>query len=139
VAAARLRASLVACPAWRAALRLPHALAHSPLPPPPTHTSTTCNTRATQHTAPQPTHNHTHAQAAAVDTIERGLMQEAQKFFVLTQTDNLWKEHLQARMLCRAGGCMVGSGCARVRQRQRHTHPPTSQHPSSPTHTHTHT
>jgi preprotein translocase subunit SecA len=34
--------------------------------------------------------------AAAVDDIEPGLMQEAQKFFVLTQTDNLWKEHLQA-------------------------------------------
>lgn len=33
--------------------------------------------------------------AAAVDDIEAGLMQEAQKFFVLTQTDNLWKEHLQ--------------------------------------------
>jgi preprotein translocase subunit SecA len=31
----------------------------------------------------------------AVDGIEGGLMQEAQKFFVLTQTDNLWKEHLQ--------------------------------------------
>jgi len=24
------------------------------------------------------------------------LVQEAQRFFVLTQTDNLWKEHLQA-------------------------------------------
>lgn len=35
--------------------------------------------------------------AAAVDDIEAGLMQEAQKFFVLTQTDNLWKEHLQVR------------------------------------------
>jgi preprotein translocase subunit SecA len=35
--------------------------------------------------------------AAAVDDIEPGLMQEAQKFFVLTQTDNLWKEHLQVR------------------------------------------
>eukprot|EP00878_Enallax_costatus_P000382 GHUV01000467.1.p1 GENE.GHUV01000467.1~~GHUV01000467.1.p1 ORF type:complete len:1015 (+),score=343.35 GHUV01000467.1:196-3240(+) len=34
--------------------------------------------------------------AAAVGDIEPGLMQEAQKFFVLTQTDNLWKEHLQA-------------------------------------------
>lgn len=34
--------------------------------------------------------------AAAVDDIEPGLMQEAQKFFVLTQTDSLWKEHLQA-------------------------------------------
>jgi hypothetical protein len=37
--------------------------------------------------------------AAAVEDIEGGLMQEAQKFFVLTQTDNLWKEHLQV------GGC----------------------------------
>lgn len=36
--------------------------------------------------------------AAAVDDIEPGLMQEAQKFFVLTQTDNLWKEHLQVRV-----------------------------------------
>lgn len=26
-------------------------------------------------------------------------MQEAQKFFVLTQTDNLWKEHLQVGRL----------------------------------------
>ena len=28
--------------------------------------------------------------------VEAGLMQDAQRFFVLTQTDNLWKEHLQA-------------------------------------------
>lgn len=32
----------------------------------------------------------------AVESLEPGLMQEAQRFFVLTQTDNLWKEHLQA-------------------------------------------
>lgn len=38
--------------------------------------------------------------AAAVDGIELGLMQEAQKFFVLTQTDNLWKEHLQVSVDC---------------------------------------
>lgn len=25
-----------------------------------------------------------------------GLFQEAERYFVLTQTDNLWKEHLQA-------------------------------------------
>jgi preprotein translocase subunit SecA len=25
-----------------------------------------------------------------------GLMQEAERYFVLSQTDNLWKEHLQA-------------------------------------------
>jgi preprotein translocase subunit SecA len=41
----------------------------------------------------------------AVDGIEPGLMQEAQRFFVLTQTDNLWKEHLQAiRFLQQAVG-----------------------------------
>lgn len=31
-----------------------------------------------------------------MDTLEPGLMGEAEKFFVLTQTDSLWKEHLQA-------------------------------------------
>lgn len=31
-----------------------------------------------------------------VNGVEAGLMQDAQRFFVLTQTDNLWKEHLQA-------------------------------------------
>jgi preprotein translocase subunit SecA len=34
--------------------------------------------------------------AAAVDAVEPGLMAEACRFFVLVQTDNLWKEHLQA-------------------------------------------
>lgn len=33
--------------------------------------------------------------AEAVEGLEGGLMVEAQRFFVLTQTDNLWKEHLQ--------------------------------------------
>lgn len=31
-----------------------------------------------------------------VNAVEPGLMQDAERFFVLTQTDNLWKEHLQA-------------------------------------------
>ena len=31
-----------------------------------------------------------------VEAAQPGLMGEAEKFFVLTQTDNLWKEHLQA-------------------------------------------
>jgi len=31
-----------------------------------------------------------------VEDKQAGLMQEAQKYFVLTQTDNLWKEHLSA-------------------------------------------
>ena len=35
-------------------------------------------------------------QVEAVNAVEPGLMQDAQRFFVLTQTDNLWKEHLQA-------------------------------------------
>jgi len=33
--------------------------------------------------------------AKSVEDIEAGLMAEAQRFFLLTQTDNLWKEHLQ--------------------------------------------
>ncbi|KAL2631916.1 hypothetical protein R1flu_016602 [Riccia fluitans] len=39
------------------------------------------------------------AYAKKKDEIEKkvpGLMQEAERYFVLTQTDNLWKEHLQA-------------------------------------------
>ena len=34
-------------------------------------------------------------QKAETEAVEPGLMQEAQRFFLLTQTDNLWKEHLQ--------------------------------------------
>ena len=30
-----------------------------------------------------------------VDEYEPGLMSEAQRFFLLSQTDSLWKEHLQ--------------------------------------------
>jgi preprotein translocase subunit SecA len=55
--------------------------------------------------------------AAAVDGLEPGLMAEAQRFFVLTQTDNLWKEHLQVcgrvvlwgacRVCAGRGGCSV--------------------------------
>lgn len=57
--------------------------------------------------------------AAAVDDIEPGLMQEAQKFFVLTQTDNLWKEHLQVGVdgpACggREEGRLRGGGMART-------------------------
>jgi preprotein translocase subunit SecA len=33
---------------------------------------------------------------AEVDAVEAGLMARACRFFVLAQTDNLWKEHLQA-------------------------------------------
>ena len=33
---------------------------------------------------------------AQVDALEEGLMAKACRFFVLAQTDNLWKEHLQA-------------------------------------------
>ena len=39
-------------------------------------------------------------QVEQVDGLESGLMQEAQRFFVLTQTDNLWKEHLQVSCTC---------------------------------------
>lgn len=37
-----------------------------------------------------------HRKAAIIEEQEANLMQAAQRFFVLTQTDNLWKEHLQA-------------------------------------------
>ncbi len=36
------------------------------------------------------------ARVEAVNALEPGLMDDAQRFFVLVQTDNLWKEHLQA-------------------------------------------
>lgn len=32
-----------------------------------------------------------------VEAVEKGLATDAQRFFVLTQTDNMWKEHLQVR------------------------------------------
>ena len=37
----------------------------------------------------------TRVQVEEVEAVEAGLMQDAQRFFLLTQTDNLWKEHLQ--------------------------------------------
>lgn len=36
-----------------------------------------------------------HTKAAEVEAVAEGMMPEAQKFFLLTQTDMLWKEHLQ--------------------------------------------
>ena len=39
-------------------------------------------------------------QKAETEAVEPGLMQEAQRFFLLTQTDNLWKEHLQVSNSC---------------------------------------
>lgn len=36
-----------------------------------------------------------HEKVAMVEAVEEGLMAQAQRFFLLTQTDNLWKEHLQ--------------------------------------------
>ena len=36
------------------------------------------------------------ARVEAVNALEPGLMDDAQRFFVLVQTDNLWKEHLMA-------------------------------------------
>ena len=34
--------------------------------------------------------------------MEEGLFADAQRFFVLTQTDNMWKEHLQVCMLVKS-------------------------------------
>lgn len=31
-----------------------------------------------------------------VESVQEGLMRDAEKFFFLTQTDNTWREHLQA-------------------------------------------
>merc|ERR1712070_502200 len=31
-----------------------------------------------------------------IDAVEGGLFAQAERFFVLVQTDNLWKQHLQA-------------------------------------------
>ena len=43
---------------------------------------------------------YTNVQKAETEAVEPGLMQEAQRFFLLTQTDNLWKEHLQVCNSC---------------------------------------
>ena len=45
---------------------------------------------------PAPTLPHPCLQVEEVNSAEPGLMQDVQRYFVLTQTDNLWKEHLQA-------------------------------------------
>eukprot|EP01024_Parvocaulis_polyphysoides_P070740 TRINITY_DN8744_c0_g1_i4.p2 TRINITY_DN8744_c0_g1~~TRINITY_DN8744_c0_g1_i4.p2 ORF type:complete len:411 (-),score=64.48 TRINITY_DN8744_c0_g1_i4:203-1324(-) len=45
-----------------------------------------------------------------VDDVEKGLMQEAQRFFVLMQTDNLWKEHLNAITFLRQAIGLRGYG-----------------------------
>ncbi len=49
-------------------------------------------------------------QVEEVNAAEPGLMQDAERFFVLTQTDNLWKEHLQAikflQQVCARSKCL---------------------------------
>lgn len=40
-------------------------------------------------------------QVRAVEEVQEGLMPQAQRFFLLTQIDNLWKEHLQAMQFLR--------------------------------------
>lgn len=62
-----------------------------------------------------------------VNGVEAGLMQDAQRFFVLTQTDNLWKDHLQAIKfvqqvpvsVCLSLCCVCLSLCVCVRVRVR--------------------
>lgn len=49
-------------------------------------------------------------QSQAVDDINEGLMGEAQRFFLLTQIDNLWKEHLQAMQFLRQAVGLRGYG-----------------------------
>lgn len=48
---------------------------------------------ATMHDAPN-------VQVDEIEAVEKGLLQEAQRFFLLTQTDNMWKEHLQVSCPC---------------------------------------
>ena len=43
-------------------------------------------------------------QVKDVDQIEKGLVQQAQRFFLLDWTDKLWQEHLQVR--CPAPYCI---------------------------------
>lgn len=51
-------------------------------------------------------------QVDQMEAVEKGLSTEAQRFFVLTQTDNMWKEHLQVCHTCVSGilrsTCQVG-------------------------------
>ena len=52
-----------------------------------------------------------------MDAAEAGLASKAERFFVLVQTDNLWKEHLQAIKFLQqavrwAGGRMGAAGAA---------------------------
>ena len=49
-------------------------------------------------------------QARAVNEAQPGLMQEAQRFFLLTQIDNLWKEHLQSMQFLRQAVGLRGYG-----------------------------
>jgi hypothetical protein len=58
---------------------------------------------------------------AAVEQYEPGLMSEAQRFFLLSQTDSLWKEHLQVcgRWPGEGGGAFGGlRGCMSSNQQQ---------------------
>ena len=50
----------------------------------------------------------TRLQVEEVEEVEKGLATDAQRFFVLTQTDNMWKEHLQARS---STGSCLGMSC----------------------------
>ena len=49
-------------------------------------------------------------QVQGVEAVQPGLMQEAQRFFLLTQIDNLWKEHLQAMQFLRQAVGLRGYG-----------------------------
>lgn len=49
-------------------------------------------------------------QVRAVEEVQPGLMQQAQRFFLLTQIDNLWKEHLQQMQFLRQAVSLRGCG-----------------------------
>jgi preprotein translocase subunit SecA len=49
-------------------------------------------------------------QVRAVEEVEPGLMKEAERFFLLSQIDNIWKEHLQAMQFLRQAVGLRGYG-----------------------------
>jgi preprotein translocase subunit SecA len=49
-------------------------------------------------------------QKRAVEEVQEGLMKEAERFFLLTQIDNIWKEHLQAMTFLRQAVGLRGYG-----------------------------
>lgn len=61
-------------------------------------------------------------QVRAVEEVQPGLMQQAQRFFLLTQIDNLWKEHLQQMSFLRQAVSLRGYATRPSSPRVRSAH-----------------